>query len=374
MASFVPYRVLDRRSSGASPRFGGAGRAALAMAVILSSGSLASAQAPQRGAPEASRARRSAVDPAAAPPGRAPSLRAGALAYELDHAKFSRPAAAKRRHYASVLGCKITEIRGAQRVFLARAVRFANTVLTSDAFGETLSRKNNWRKAYHTSDEILTQLRVPHDAFTIYVTAYKRDEKHPCRTSMADGDTNAFVSDVVPGRVSKSRLLFLSSDYVARMWQSPAPTFAIRALAKTLVHEALHVRGYSHAGLKTFSIPYNNTVPVYVGCMVMNSATTDAGRLWQRMNCHRASRARKKRSPYKWRCLKAERFGRHTGRVIRVAMGVNAGTRRQTWRRARVVDVINRDVVRVRWASNGYVEAIDVCRVPRTALGHATRG
>jgi hypothetical protein len=116
---------------------------------------------------------------------------------------------------------------------------------------------------------------------------YERDGDHPCRGSeLVDGHTNAFTPMPGDGDV---HLLFLYEPYVVAAMKLNA----VRDVARTLIHESLHSMGYSHAGLAVGEVAYNNTVPLYIACLVEHWGGP-AHQVWIEDNCHKADGARTK--------------------------------------------------------------------------------
>jgi hypothetical protein len=293
----------------------------------------------------------------------AKSHRAGALRFELDFKRHSRKAFLKKDYYRRKLGCNVVSAYHNKRAFLVRAIRYANAVLRNPDFARMLGKKRYWAKTRHRSKRITADLlRKP---FTVYVTTFRRDRQHPCRSRLADGHTNAFVPDVRRGRGSPSRLLFISYDYLAKQYQAPSPIRGVRNLAKTLIHEALHARGYSHAGLKAFGKAYNNTVPVYIGCLVMNWSRRSGRLRWAEKNCHLATKARRSRSLYRWTCHSPRTVARYKNRILRASLGPAAsrGKRNARFGRVRVLNVYKSKHVRVQWTRTKRIETIDICRL-----------
>lgn len=293
----------------------------------------------------------------------ASSYHAGSIRFEFDYKKHSRKAFAKKDHFRRKLGCKVVSAYHNKRAFLARAIRYANGVLRSPDFSMMLRRKRDWRKTRKRSKRIISDLlRRP---FTVYVTTFRRERGFPCRTRLADGHTNAFVPDVKRGVGSPSRLLFLSYRYLDKQYRAPNPVQGVRNLAKTLVHEALHARGYSHAGLAPFGPHYNNTVPVYVGCLVMNWSRRSGRLRWAAKNCHLATKRRGTRSRYRWTCHSPRKIARYKNRVLRASLGPasSRGQRNARFGRVRILNVYRSKKVRVMWMRSKRVQTIDICRL-----------
>lgn len=283
--------------------------------------------------------------------------KAGSIHFELRSLRYSAAAIAKKNHYRHVRGCQVMPIRRARRALLRRAVAHADRVLRDRRFRQ---RVRWWRSTTGGTgaDELLRRLlRTP---ITIYVTAFRRSGRHPCRTRLVDGHTNAFVPDVKPGRTSRTHLLFLARDYLDKQYFAPDPNKGVRNLARTLIHETLHIMGYSHAGRIPFSARYNRAVPVYLGCVVMNWRATNR---WLVHNCHKASKRRAQRSPYRWLCYTRKSLRRHLGQRVNVTVKPNLATGRGRRRPAILLRVHTDDTATVRWQRSGRTERVGKCRL-----------
>lgn len=283
---------------------------------------------------------------------------AGSIRFELRGLRHSAVAIAKKNYFRRNRGCRVVPIRASRRAFFQHAVAHAHRVLTDKRFGRHVRW---WRASVDnptSADGLVRKLtRTP---LTIYVTAFRRDHKHPCRTRFADGHTNAFVPDVKQGAVSHSRLLFLAQAYVDEQYYAPDPQKGVRNLARTLIHEALHIMGYSHARRILFSARYNRSVPVYLGCVVMN---WDRSNRWLQRYCHKATGLRKRRSPYRWMCYTNRSLRQHVGRKVDVTVAPNPKHDRGNRRPATLVRVHEDDTVTVRWQQPPRNERVGKCRL-----------
>ncbi len=279
--------------------------------------------------------------------------------FELDAAKHSPEAISKKEHFRRQLHCKVVPIRRDRRRFVDKAIAHARSVLNDKLFQMIVYYRRMWVGTTHGSRQILRNLTKRQ--LTVHVTAFRRDARHPCKTHFADGHTNAFVPDVRRGKRSKTRLLFLSERYVDEQYFAPEPGKGVRNLARTLIHEALHIMGYSHAGEVAFSKRYNRTVPVYMGCMVMNWGKLT--RSWANKNCHRATGFRPSRSPFRWLCYTNRSLRRHVGRKLWVTTAPDRTTNASRRRAAILLRVHEDNTVTIRWRAGGQRKRVSKCRV-----------
>jgi len=283
----------------------------------------------------------------------------GSVRFELDHGKHTPSATKQREHFRRTLKCKVVPIRGTQRALVRRAIAHANRVVNGPAFRALIIEHAKWVASTDTARTILHNLT--YRQLTVHVSAFRRDKQHPCKTHFADGHTNAFVPDVRLGKLSKARLLFLSERYLQEQYLAPRPRRGVRKLARTLVHEALHVMGYSHAGQVPFSGRYNRTVPVYLGCLVMNLRGPHIK--WVRNNCRRATGLRKTRSPYRWLCYSNLSLRQHLRKRVRIAMPPDAKTNAARSHPAILLQVHEDHTVTVRWRNGGQIKRVNKCRL-----------
>lgn|GEM_PF-6703820 len=279
---------------------------------------------------------------------------AGSIHFELRSLRHSAAAIAQKNEYRRVRGCRVMPIRRARHALLRRAIAHANHVLTDRRFRRRVRR---WRSTAKADALLRRLLRTP---ITVYVTAFRRDATHPCRTRLVDGHTNAFVPAVKPGRTSRTHLLFVSRDYLDKQYFAPDPQKGVRNLARTLIHETLHIMGYSHAGQIPFSARYNRSVPVYLGCVVMNWRATNR---WLVRNCHKASKHRTRPSPYRWLCYTRKSLRRRIGQRVSVTLKPNLATGRGRRGPAILLRVHPDDTVTIRWQRSGRTERVGKCRL-----------
>lgn len=181
--------------------------------------------------------------------------------------------------------CYVYSMKGSLRTFFDNTARRLWATLRQPAFQRMIREKRNWVMPRGTRlwngcrkspgacalDYLLGSRRL------ITTVAFDRRPRYPCRSSYAEGHTNAFAPIRKP-------ILVFSSDYLKARWRGRGQS----ELVRTLVHETLHTAGFSHRGLRAGSVQYNNTVPAYIGCMMQHWPNVR----WIRANCHRAHRSR----------------------------------------------------------------------------------
>ncbi len=155
--------------------------------------------------------------------------------------------------------CRVVGIYGPDAAFFRRATLHAHRVFRDPFFRLLLLQKRDWQLMKGKTRDlvrILTQKRTK-----IIVNTFRRDAEFPCHTDGLDDHTNAFAP-------TNAHILFLSKQYMRSLRVNGL--IGIRQLARTIIHESLHTFGYSHRRLIPGSVSYNNTVPVFVACMVMH--------------------------------------------------------------------------------------------------------
>ena len=181
--------------------------------------------------------------------------------------------------------CALRKMGAEKSAFFVRVAAEADRIIKSPAFASRVKAKRDWQLTSDSGAQIMERLRWT--GVQVNVFMYARDADHPCEVKdLIDGHTNAFTPMTGDGDV---HLLFLYEPYfAAAMKLNDVPE-----VARTIVHESLHSMGYSHAGTEVGSERYNNTVPLYIGCMIEHWG----GKLrqdWVDLNCHKADAAREK--------------------------------------------------------------------------------
>lgn len=166
--------------------------------------------------------------------------------------------------------CRVGSLSQVERESVQAARGHVLRALSDPAVQRLVGRKGDW--VVETADgwrrrpgdglEALRLLVSAGSPLHVGVFSYGQTEGNPCRTPLADGATNAYT------------MLGASAILLFRPYLSEASA-AVRAghpegLARTLVHETLHVLGYTHPDgpLEIGGVVYNNTVPVYLACVV----------------------------------------------------------------------------------------------------------
>jgi hypothetical protein len=184
--------------------------------------------------------------------------------------------------------CAVRQMGVTKSAFFVRVAARVDRALRHPAFAAILKARAAFPLTPDSGAQIMDRLRwtgVPIDVFM-----YERDGTHPCHDSeLVDGHTNAFTP--MPS-ASEAHLLFLYEPYVVAAMKEGA----LAELGRTIVHEALHSLGYSHARLEVGSEAYNSSVPLYVGCMIEHWGGKES-QDWIERNCHQADGARAGRPP-----------------------------------------------------------------------------
>ena len=163
--------------------------------------------------------------------------------------------------------CLVTSLTDAQRASFDAALAHISGALNDPAVRELLRGKSDWLvesdgKWVQSSDAGRRVLRslTAGPPLRVSVFAYDRDAAHRCDTKLADGDTRAFTS------MAESAVLLYRPYLVA----ARSDADGVAELARTILHETMHVLGYTHPGGPLFigRSRYNNTVPAYMGCVV----------------------------------------------------------------------------------------------------------
>lgn len=177
--------------------------------------------------------------------------------------------------------CEVRKLDDAEAAFFRRSTAYAAGVLSSPELGAMMEERTRWELTPDSGAQIMARLRGSGAEISVFVV--DRDAGHPCQAEeLVDGSTHAFTPMSAEGQ---PHLLFLYEGYLASAMKS----VDVRGLARTLVHEALHSLGYSHAGLPLGSARYSGSVPVYVGCAVEHWGGP-AEQAWIKDNCPRASK------------------------------------------------------------------------------------
>lgn len=181
--------------------------------------------------------------------------------------------------------CAVRKMGAEKSAFFVRVAAHADSAIKSPAFSEMVKARTTWQLTTDSGAQIMERLRWT--GVQINVVMYARDGDHPCRDKeVIDGHTNAFTP--MPDS-SDVHLLFLYEPYFLAAMKGND----VREMARTIVHESLHSMGYSHAGVEVGSERYNNTVPLYLGCMIEHWGGK-ANQDWININCPRADSARDK--------------------------------------------------------------------------------
>jgi hypothetical protein len=188
---------------------------------------------------------------------RGKAVRAGGLLFSFDsiYGANARQRQVKRYYFYN-RRCKVVGLYGLTRETFSKSVRHLKRVLSDRYFRKLLLGKRRWFQTNHTSRQILQKLLKEKNK--VIVNSFRRDKGFPCKTNKADGHVNGFAQRGV-------RILFLYKPYIRE--QGELGEWGIRNLARTVLHETMHTLGYSHAALKVGSVAYNNSVPVYLGCL-----------------------------------------------------------------------------------------------------------
>ena len=114
-------------------------------------------------------------------------------------------------------------------------------------------------------------------------------------------------------------------------------------------------------GEVAFSSRYNSTVPVYLGCLVMNLSGPHT--TWVRDNCHRATGLRRSRSPYRWLCYANHSLREYIGKPLRVTTSPHPVTGAARLQPANLLAVHEDDTVTIRWRNGGQTKRVNKCRI-----------
>lgn len=157
--------------------------------------------------------------------------------------------------------CLVQKMASPKRAFFADAVRHINSVLGDPKFVSMVKAKRDWFDSRDSGAKILSAAMRGE---TVNVFIYEREDGYPCSgTDVADGHTNAFTPRV------GADMLFVYDPYLEKQMRERDH----RELARTVIHEGMHALGYSH-NAKVGTKQYNNSVPVYVGCLVERWGTS----------------------------------------------------------------------------------------------------
>lgn len=282
-------------------------------------------------------------------------MKAGSLYFTFDALNEASPAEkARRDKYFYQYKCKVTGLVGPEEELFKKAISHIDWVLMHPNFQTILGRKKFWMGTKAKSDRVLYQLRHKNDR--VIVNLFGQNEDYPCKTDKASGHTNAFASP--PG--TAERILFIFEDYLQEQMYAPEPIKGIRTLARTIIHESLHTLGYSHFNPQTHrtyplgSVAYNNTVPVYVGCLTMNWGHTLLEQERVRQNCELADHKRQS-SAYDWHCPGIDSFRK--GEQVRFKLN-------QGWARGVILNRYKDRTVDLQ-SDRSVFENVSVCRLQK---------
>jgi hypothetical protein len=190
--------------------------------------------------------------------------RAGAITFSFNSLTNTTADVRKAKvRYFHQQRCRVVGIYNQNAVFFRQAAAHIHSVITSRSFANAMHLKSKyyprWERTNHNTATILGNLvKRPR---RIVVNTFERTPQFPCPGDAANGHTNGFAQLNVG-------ILFLFRNYLITKRQQGAS--GLRELARTIIHEALHTMGYSHRQLSPGSQGYNNTVPVYVACLVQH--------------------------------------------------------------------------------------------------------
>ncbi|MCB9643908.1 MAG: hypothetical protein H6728_12605 [Myxococcales bacterium] len=186
--------------------------------------------------------------------------KAGALWFSFDSIRNAGTKERKYKiYYFHQKKCHVVGFYGLHAEVFRKAVKHLHRVLRDPFFRLLVLQKRDWQMMKGRSRTLVRKLLYKRTK--IIANTFHRKANFPCQTNGLDEHTNAFA----PLNV---RILFISKSYLTE--QHRRGRLGVRILAKTILHETLHTLGYSHRRLIAGSVSYNNTVPVFIGCMAMN--------------------------------------------------------------------------------------------------------
>jgi hypothetical protein len=193
------------------------------------------------------------------------------------------------RTYNQVDHCLIWEPITFNEAALQKALAHVEKTVRDPQFQAFIKAKRDWtvQKGEPDPAHIFTLLAQPRQ---VSLFLYERNEEHHCKGpnfTDGDGNTDAFTP-LGPDKNS----IFVFAPYLDQTRAQKDIEMGVRYLAKTIIHETLHVLGYLHQKAD-WSASYDSTVPVYVGCATMHWSSDSKDQQWVRNNCGKAHRDQK---------------------------------------------------------------------------------
>jgi hypothetical protein len=166
--------------------------------------------------------------------------------------------------------CRVGSLSATERRAVAAAASRISLVLADPRVRDLVANKRDWivegSAGWERRDgvglAVLERLRGASTPARVAVFSYAETKGDPCHTPLADGETNAYTMMGAPA-------VLLFRPYLRRAAQAHETAGDVKGLARTLLHESLHVLGYTHPDgpLEIGGVVYNNTVPAYFGCL-----------------------------------------------------------------------------------------------------------
>ncbi|MGM0576445.1 MAG: hypothetical protein ACQEXJ_12010 [Myxococcota bacterium] len=260
--------------------------------------------------------------------------------------------------------CRVLSLSSAQRQVLDGAVEHVRSVLADRRLQAMIRAKEDWRLAdgdawtvdAAAGQRVLELLDAATSDRRVGIFTYERTPEHPCDLPVANGDIHAYTVDTQP-------VILFHRAYLQRQVHAEDLDAGRRRLARTLLHETLHVLGFRHPGTvdARAGATYASTVPVWLGCAVEHWPDAE----YVRSACHLAEPSRPA-SAHRDACRPTSRVaGLRTDQEVRVKV-------RRWWTTAVVREVdATSGRARVRWPSHEHEAWVDGCRIraerPRTA-------
>ena len=174
-------------------------------------------------------------------------------------------------------GCRVMTPSAGVREVLAGATARVAEALADARVSALLTHKADWMTpvdgAFVANADrgaaLLAGFGALAGARTVSVFTFEDSAEHPCRGPVA-ANVNAFTPIGAP-------VIVFRKSYLEGLAAASDREAASRRLTRTLAHELAHVLGYVHHDEAAFigTSSYNNTVPVYLGCVAASWPDVD---------------------------------------------------------------------------------------------------
>ena len=175
-------------------------------------------------------------------------------------------------------GCHVGPLSGARLRLFSEALELARAALADPTFSQVVGDKRDWRVGGATGwsidpeagGRLLERIGSSAENTVVAVLGYGRDATHRCATPLGDEGIHAYA------RLGEGVLVFREDYLDALVGAEDGP----RRLAATLFHELVHALGGEHPNAieDIGGVVYQNTVPVYLGCVVRAWPDADGAR------------------------------------------------------------------------------------------------